>query len=108
MAPGRNLWIVGSTDHHLSQHFHPSAPRGAGDARATRQRAPFPRSFGTIDCAGRSADLTGTGWMFGRPAASEMASASLRSFLPRLTKGFTYRGEINRNRWPKGSSVRAQ
>ena len=45
-CPRRVLRIVGSTDRHLSQHFHPSATRGPGGgrrlpvARATRHRAP--------------------------------------------------------------------
>src|SRR4051795_4740385 len=38
--------------------------------------------------------------MVGRDAASQIASASLRSFLPRLTNGLTYCGGISRTVWP--------
>jgi hypothetical protein len=42
--------------------------------------------------------LIGTERMLGRAAASLIASASLRSFLDRLRKGFTYWGGISRTR----------
>jgi hypothetical protein len=45
-----------------------------------------------------SADFTGTKLMVGRDAASLIAAASMRSFFPRLTNGFTYCGGINRTR----------
>ena len=44
----------------------------------------------------------------GRDAASLIASASVRSFLPRLTNGLTYCGGINFTRWPIEPSRRPQ
>ena len=55
-----------------------------------------------------SADLTGTKRMVGRLAASLMASASLRSFLLRLTKGLTYCGGIRRTVCPAACNTRPQ
>jgi hypothetical protein len=54
------------------------------------------RTFITIPWACCSADFTRTKRIPGRPAASQIASASLRSFLARFTKGFTYCGGIRR------------
>jgi hypothetical protein len=56
----------------------------------------------------RDPDLISTKHMPGRPAASQIAAASLRSFLARLTKGFTYCGGIRRTSWPSAVSLRAQ
>jgi hypothetical protein len=54
------------------------------------------RTFNTIAWACWATDFTGTKCIPGRPAASQIAAASLRSFLARFTKGFTYCGGINR------------
>ena len=55
-----------------------------------------------------SEDLTGTNRMFGRPTASQIASASFRSFLLDLTYGVTNCGLINRTSCPSSESVLAQ
>src|SRR4051812_14904657 len=55
-----------------------------------------------------SADFTGTKRMVGRQAASLIASASLRLFLPRLTKGLTYCGGISRTVCPSSCATRPQ
>lgn len=44
----------------------------------------------------------------GRTAASQMASASMKSFLLPSTKGRTYCGEISLTSWPKEMSLRAR
>ena len=46
--------------------------------------------------------------MFGRPAASQIASASAASFLFRFTYALTYLGGIRRTSWPSVTSSRAQ
>ena len=66
------------------------------------------RTVSAIACACASADFTGTKRMLGRDAASLIASASIPSFLPRLTKGLTYCGGISRTRWPSAISSRPQ
>jgi DNA-binding transcriptional LysR family regulator len=66
------------------------------------------RCFRTIVEACSSTLLTETVRMLGRDAASEIASAPLRSFLLRLTKGFTYCGGINFTRRPMAPSTPPQ
>ena len=55
-----------------------------------------------------SADFTGTKVMPGRNAPSQIASASMWSFLPRLTNGLAYCGGINRTRCPSPPRTRPQ
>ena len=66
------------------------------------------RCFTMIVAACCSAVLSGTVRIAGRDAASPIASASLRSFLFRLTKGFTYCGGISFTRWPRRLNKRPQ
>ena len=66
------------------------------------------RIFSSMPCAWASADFTATSAIPGRAAASAMASASMRSFLPRRTNGLTYCGGISRTRWPSASARRPQ
>ncbi len=66
------------------------------------------RTFSTIPWACCMAVFTGTKRIPGRPAASQIASASLRSFFARFTKGFTYCGGMRRTSWPRAVSSRAQ
>ncbi len=56
--------------------------------------------FGMMSLARCSMVFTTTDLMLGRDAASLIAAASLRSFLPRLTNGLTYCGGIRRTRCP--------
>jgi len=49
-----------------------------------------------------------TNRIFGRVTASQIASASLASVLPRFTYGFTYAGGISFTSWPKPARSRAQ
>jgi hypothetical protein len=46
--------------------------------------------------------------MFGRPAASQIASASAASCLFRFTYALTYLGGMRRTSWPSMTSSRAQ
>jgi hypothetical protein len=61
---------------------------GGVSAERVDQRGPpanqASRTFKTMPGACCATDFTGTKCMLGRPAASQIASASLRSFLPRL------------------------
>ena len=66
------------------------------------------RTDNSIAAACCSADFTGTLSIDGWAAATPIASASLRSFLPRLTNGLTYCGGISRTRCPSAASARAQ
>ena len=52
--------------------------------------------------------LTATEGMPGRDAASLIASASVRSFLARLTNGLTYCAGIRRTSWPSRAKTRPQ
>jgi hypothetical protein len=54
-----------------------------------------------------SAVFTATKRIFGRPTASPIASASLRSFLFVFTYGFTNCLAISRTVWPNSESFRA-
>ena len=58
------------------------------------------------DCC--SADFTAANRMVGRISASQIASASVASFLFVLTKGCTYCGGISRTACPSARSSRAQ
>ncbi len=73
-----------------------------------RCRTSNSRAESTTASACCSADFTGTLGMSGRAAASLIASASLRSFLPRRTNGFTYCGGISCTVWPMATSRRPQ
>jgi len=66
------------------------------------------RTRNTIIAACCSADLTGTTRIVGRVTASQIASASAASVLPRLTKGFTYCGGISLTSWPRAEISRAR
>src|SRR6516162_1659627 len=66
------------------------------------------RTDRTIALACVSADFTGTKVMPGRNAPSQIASASMWSFLPRLTNGLAYCGGINRTRCPTPPRTRPQ
>ena len=55
-----------------------------------------------------SDDFGGTKRMVGRPTASQMASASFRSFLFDFTYGVTNWGLIRRTWWPRSVSTLAQ
>ena len=64
--------------------------------------------FSTMAVACACASFTGTKRMLGQLAASLIASASARSFLPRLTKGFACCGAISLTVCPSLASSRPQ
>ena len=73
-----------------------------GAVRISRSRA---------RCSARAAcwsgDLIGTKRMVGRVTASQIASASPASVLPRFTYGLTYAGDISRTSWPSSLDLAA-
>ena len=71
--------------------------------RTSRSRA---RCSIRTDCC--SADFTAANRMVGRISASQIASASVASFLFVLTKGCTYCGGISRTACPSARNSRAQ
>src|SRR5947208_15216233 len=73
-----------------------------------RCRTKSSRTDNSMAAACCSTDLIGTLPIEGCAAATAIASASLRSFLPRLTNGLTYCGGISPPRWPSPPSARPQ
>jgi hypothetical protein len=73
-----------------------------------RCRTNSSRTDNSIALACCSADFTGTLPIDGCAAATLIASASLRSFLLRLTNGLSYCGGISRTWWPHADRARPQ
>jgi hypothetical protein len=114
----RHDGVIGGGDVGL-QCFEPFSPSGATSPISAawprlaltswvRCRTSSSRTGNNMAAACCSADLTGTLAIEGWVAAMLIASASLRSFLARLTNGLAYCGGSSRARWPSALSSRPQ